>query len=562
MSFSERARGLLAEASAAYRGRPAGRRLEAVARHLDEPLRVALAGRVKAGKSTLLNALVGQRVAATDAGECTRVVTWYGYGSVAQATAYPHSGTSRELRFVRHGDGVALDLVDLRSTDLDQIRVDLPATWLTRMTLVDTPGMGSLSESLGRQAQDFLASELGDVGDAGGVDAVIYLLRQLHASDVDFLEVLSDAQLSSTTPVNAVGVLSRADEIGGGGTDAIEQAHRISTRYREDPRMRGLVQTVLPVAGLLAEAATSLGPEEYADLLTLARLPEATSRLMLVSATRFVATPGVPLPPDRRHRLLRLLGMYGVRLALQAVRRAGAQVRREDLVALLTRRSGLTELRRLLLTQFAERRDVLKADSALRTVDAVTRADPIPAAGHLRQQVERLRLGAHELAEIRVLTELRTGQIPAAPEQLAPMDRLLGGDGSDPAVRLGLSPDPTESELREAVAGFHAYWRRVARSPLTEPQLARAADVLLRTCEGLAAALGPAPPPPPAPVEPPAPPATEPEAPGPEALEPGAESAAEPPGTGALTEPTVELAPVPRPDWTEQPTQENHPVQS
>ena len=38
----------------------------------DEPLRVAIAGKVKAGKSTLLNALVGEAIAPTDAGECTR----------------------------------------------------------------------------------------------------------------------------------------------------------------------------------------------------------------------------------------------------------------------------------------------------------------------------------------------------------------------------------------------------------------------------------------------------------------------------------------------------------
>ncbi|NLH68587.1 MAG: GTP-binding protein, partial [Brooklawnia sp.] len=39
---------------------------------LQEPLRVAIAGIVKAGKSTLLNALLGEQIAPTDAGECTR----------------------------------------------------------------------------------------------------------------------------------------------------------------------------------------------------------------------------------------------------------------------------------------------------------------------------------------------------------------------------------------------------------------------------------------------------------------------------------------------------------
>jgi len=286
-------------------------------------------------------------------------------------------------------------------------------------------------------------------------------------------------------------VLSRSDEVGGGAPDAIDQARRIATRYREDPRIRSLVQTVLPVAGLLGEAGATLRPEEFADLMRLAGTPEATIRPMLLSAGRFVAAASVPVPADRRHRLVRVLGMYGLRLSLAALRQAGT-AKREDLVALLTRRSGLPELRRLLLTQFAERRDVLKADSALRAIDAVTRADPIDAAPWLRQQVERLRVSAHELAEIRLLTELRTGLVPAAPDQLAHMDRLLGGEGSAVGTRLGLPPEAPDAEVRAAIAASHGYWRRVAHSPLSEPVLVRAAEVLMRTCEGLAATLPPA----------------------------------------------------------------------
>src|SRR5262245_51290536 len=46
----------------------------------EEGLRVAVAGRVSSGKSTLVNALLRRRVAPTAAGECTRVVTWFRYG--------------------------------------------------------------------------------------------------------------------------------------------------------------------------------------------------------------------------------------------------------------------------------------------------------------------------------------------------------------------------------------------------------------------------------------------------------------------------------------------------
>src|SRR5690606_18296035 len=72
----DRVHGLLGDAASLYADSPWQRRFAQAMERLDGPLVVAIAGRVKAGKSTLLNALVGRAVAATDAGECTRVVTW------------------------------------------------------------------------------------------------------------------------------------------------------------------------------------------------------------------------------------------------------------------------------------------------------------------------------------------------------------------------------------------------------------------------------------------------------------------------------------------------------
>ncbi len=487
--LSGRVRGLLSDTIAAYAGRPGQQRLHTLARHLDEPRRVAIAGRVKAGKSTLLNALVGQRVAATDAGECTRVVTWYTHAPLLRASACPRLGAPVDLRLRAQDGELVLDLGGYRPEDLDRLQVELPSTWLTRRTLIDTPGMGSLSAEVASRTTDFLAGS-GDRTGSGNVDAVLYLLRQLHTCDVEFFEAFHDTALSHT-PVNAVGVLSRADEVGGGSASAIADAQLVAARYRQDPRLRALVHTVVPVAGLLAEAAAALREEEFADLAALAAGPEAVLAPLLLSAARFTSHVGaVSVPPARRQRLLQLLGLYGVRLSLEIIRRGGAGANREHLATTRRDHSGLPELCRLLLTPFAQRRDVLKADSTLRAIDSVTAADPIPAARQLRQQIEQIRVSAHELAELRLLTELRTGLIPAPPERLVSMERLLGGDGTAATTRLGLEPDASDVEISGAITSLHTHWRRVAQNRLTDPALARAANVLLRTCEGLTASPG------------------------------------------------------------------------
>ena len=117
-SLLAQTRALAEHAATIYAGSPVEHAVSAIVARLDEPLRVAVAGKVKAGKSTLLNSLVGEALAPTDAGECTRIVTWYRNGLTYRAIIERRDGTSMPARFSR--DTGALD-VHLDGNDPDDV---------------------------------------------------------------------------------------------------------------------------------------------------------------------------------------------------------------------------------------------------------------------------------------------------------------------------------------------------------------------------------------------------------------------------------------------------------
>ena len=77
------------------------RRARAHRQRLNQPIRIALAGTLKAGKSTLVNALVGEDIAPTDATEATRIVTWFRHGPTPKVTANHRGGRRSNVPIAR-----------------------------------------------------------------------------------------------------------------------------------------------------------------------------------------------------------------------------------------------------------------------------------------------------------------------------------------------------------------------------------------------------------------------------------------------------------------------------
>ena len=483
----EQVRTLVQRASASCTAVASKDRLDSLAERLDEPLRVAIAGKIKAGKSTLLNALVGQELAPTDAGECTKIVTWYRDGVTYRVTSFLNDGASEEIPFERDAGALRIDLKGKRSEDIKRLVVDWPSASLKTITLIDTPGIASVSVDIAEKARGFL---VGKEDEPTASDAVLYLMKHLHATDVSFLEAFRDQQQAQSTPINAIGILSRADEIGVGKIEAMATAERIAARYRTHPEVRRLCQTVVPMSGLIAQAGVTLREEQFGSLIRIARLAAEDEAALLLSTDRFLAGGAAALGLDAGtcERLLHDLGLFGIRVSV-AVMRRGAATSAGKLSALLVQLSGLPRLKALLTSQFAERRDVLKSRAALLVLGAVIREGHLDDEKDIARELERIEMSAHEFAEIGLLNSLRSGGIALPDDIREDAERLLGAQGNDLHSRAGVETTASAEDLEARLRGAVERWQTRAESPLASKEAVNAARVVVRTAEGLLAAV-------------------------------------------------------------------------
>ncbi len=430
----------------------------------------------------MLNALVGERLAPTDAGECTRVVSWYHEAMGYEVRARLRDGSMRELPFRREAGVLDINLDPVALDDLDRLDVGWPSSALRQMTLIDTPGLASINADISQRTIEFMGI---DDGSATEADAVVYLMRHLHSRDADFLEAFTDRSLAHGSPVNAVAVLARADEVGVGRLDAMESARRIADRYRHDQLVKSLCYTVLPVAGLVAETGLTLQEHEAAALRAVAALDPVELDLMLLSADRFCA-PGVsPLTPEIRRDLLARFGLFGLRHSLDMLR-SGRATTAADLSRGLVAASGLPALQELLHQHFEQRAQLLKARSALRSLRALAhelaRYDHHRAA-QLAASVEQLEATSHEFAELRLIHLLAAGIVTFDEDRSDEIARVVGSGAA--WQRAGLGPDATPDHVRQAALAAVERWRAAAANPLADPATREACDIVARSYEGL-----------------------------------------------------------------------------
>lgn len=493
--MKDRVRAILDTTVRLYRSDPTYRlrpevlaELDRIGARLNEPIRIALAGTLKSGKSTLVNALVGECIAPTDATEATRIVTWFRHGPTPRAVAnhVPNQAGRRRIsvpvvRSVDGCGGLSFDFARLNPDEVVDIDVEWPAQELATATIIDTPGTSSLTPGVSERTLRLLVPPDG----VPRVDAVVYLLRTLNAPDVALLKQIGDLVGGAAGALGVIGVASRADEIGAGRIDAMLSAKDVAHRFTTELDRTGICQAVVPVAGLLALTARTLRQSEFTALQKLADVDPGLLNAAMLSADRFVRDdPTLPVDGPTRAGLLDRFGMFGIRISL-ALLRAGVSDA-DSLAEDLLERSGLVALREVIDQHFAQRSDQLKSHTALVSLRRFVLRHPTPATPSIIADVEPLLADTHAFEELRLLSQLRSCPTTLTEDEMASLRRIIGGSGTAADSRLGLTAERRHDGPRAAFAAARR-WRRRAEHPLNDPFTTRACRAAARSAEALVA---------------------------------------------------------------------------
>jgi hypothetical protein len=433
-----------------------------------EPLRVAVAGRIKAGKSTLVNALLRQRVAPTDVGECTRYVTWYRYGFPERIEIVARDG-ERQSRPLR-ADGSLPPELDVDAAAVHHLDVFLGNDTLRRLTVIDTPGLASVHDDRAAATRELLALDRDSRGAVSQAD-VLLLVMAMDARDADrdVLEAF-ESQFDGLrkTALNAAAVLSKIDLRVEPGGEVLDGAHAIARSISE--RLRTPVAAVVPVATLLAETIECglLSEDDVKALSDVAALDRGARARLLRTADRFL-TSDVPVAEARRARLLERLDLHGIAVALDQLdvaRGSSALIRR------LREESGIEAFRGNVLDAVARNADVLKCARLLTALaragsDAADRPAVLGALERLWLEPALHRVRLERAAQLH-----SAGEAELPPELASELHALArGASGALPAVDVG------------SVAKAAARWRAFANSGRAGPSEREVADVMCRAYE-------------------------------------------------------------------------------
>lgn len=347
---------------------------------VERPCDLAIAGEVKAGKSSFLNALLGVDLAKVGVTETTATINFFRYGNPADpdkpVMVYWNDGREPEEQtkdFLDSLQGYDEEVLT-RAEKIDHLEYLIPNKDLKEITIIDTPGFGSVEETHEQRTADFLTprrdalrqrqAEQSD-NFTNSADAVIFLTDKPATADTQMFFTEYIPHISSS---NALGVLSKIDK------QDPQEIQKLTSSLSEN--FQDKLFDVMPVSAGIYHAINKL--RANTDLLS--SLQEKIKkiekrRLDVIGEPHWTAGEGAynnmfekaGLPFSERQAMLERLSVpWGVFYAILRALYNNASV--EDAIKELIQYSGMENVKAVLEKQFFSRARAIRCGSILRQV--------------------------------------------------------------------------------------------------------------------------------------------------------------------------------------------------
>ena len=345
--------------------------LERLAGEVDLPCVLAVVGRVNAGKSTFVNALLGEDLAKVGAKETTATINRFRHGTPDD----PERPVRCYLRDRRTTDVSKADLDSLQGNDVETLRradgieyleFVLPNPYLRNVILVDTPGTGAVVDDHQDRTAEFLNlqhqlrerhnEETEKIGSKA--DAVIYLVGPVSRStDQAILEQFTQATGGRSQALNTIGVMAKIDL----QPEILKRRMELAAKISDE--LRNSLNTVVPVSAGIYRTLTQLQANQNAELIrwitTLRRIPEKRlSKLLDGDEFYLEEYADCPVTVEERRQLLGTMD-WGV-FATVARLAANPELSEQAIIKQLDELAGFGPLQEVLERHFFQRARFLR----------------------------------------------------------------------------------------------------------------------------------------------------------------------------------------------------------
>lgn len=210
------------------------------------PLRVAVIGEVKAGKSTLINTFAGGEVAPVNVTEATACIMTIAYGKEAAGKIFYTDGTVG-----RYSRQEVFDILQKHENDqaffakCHHVELTLPLRGLRQVELVDTPGLATITTQNEARTKEFFQQ----------VDVVLWVFNAQYLGQYDVNESLRTVAKMGK-PV--IGVINRIDLVDADPEELVEYVQDELGLYLHD-------EMVFPISAQMAFEGMTKSRQDLLD---------------------------------------------------------------------------------------------------------------------------------------------------------------------------------------------------------------------------------------------------------------------------------------------------------